>query len=275
VRWHEPAKVHIHVGIKRPLPPPSSPSASASASVRLVSSKPFEGGKWHDKYLLLCEYKARHGHCLVPHRHVDTNSDAKLGAWVTEQRRLHKRGKLSTNRFEMLDDLDFSWDPISDKWEVNCALVERYAAREGHANVPQDHVEADGTKLGRWLEWQRRNMRDGTLEAEHADRLEALGVSWDPFIDQWEHKFDLLRQFKAREGHCHVAFDHQEVLSSPTSTSSSSSSSLVGAAADAACDGQGVKVNLGHWLGKQRHLARRGKLDADREERLTRLGVRW
>ena len=106
------------------------------------------------------------------------------------------------------------------------------------------------------------------MDESHADRLEALGVSWDPFFDQWEHHFDLLRQFKAREGHCNVAFDHQEESAIP----------LVGSGgADAANDNDEgiIKVKLGHWLGNQRQLAKRDRLDKDREERLTRIGVRW
>ena len=232
-----------------------------------LSSKPasaFEGGPWHEKYLLLEEYKSKHGDCLVPSRYAvvaddrtsSTSNNAaliKLGVWVAEQRRRHKNGKLNANRYEMLDNLGFSWDPVTEKWEKNYALVEQYAEREGHANVPHDHVE-DGTRLGRWLQWQRRNMREGMIDPSHADRLEALGVSWDPFVDQWEDHFELLRQFKRRKGHCNVPF-------------------RLGVAVGAV-DGDG-QVKLGHWLVNQRQLAKRNKLDADREGRLTRLGVRW
>ena len=242
---------------------------------RPLSSKPasaFEGGPWHEKYLLLEEYKSKHGDCRVPSRYAvivddsSTRNDAaliKLGVWVAEQRRHHKNGKLNANRYEMLDNLGFSWDPVTEQWEKNYALVEQYAEREGHANVPQEHVE-EGTRLGRWLEWQRRNMRDGTIDPSHADRLEALGVSWDPFVDQWEDHFELLRRFKRREGHCSVPFDHEE------------ESSLVDAAVGAVDgDGDGAKVKLGHWLANQRQLAKRSTLDADREDRLKWLGIKW
>ena len=274
-------------GVKRRLPLHllSSVPVQQLQTISLFSSAPstFEGGPWHEKYLLLKEYKAEHGDCLVPSRYVVSAEDAggkgkKLGAWVSEQRRLYKRGKLNINRCTLLDDLGFSWDPLSDKWEENFALMEHYAHREGHANVPQDHVE-DGIKLGRWLEWQRRTMRDGTLDESHADRLEALGVSWDPFFDQWEHHFDLLRQFKAREGHCNVAFDHQEESSIPVSLIGGSGGTSSGADAyETNNDDEEfgiVKVKLGHWLGNQRQLAKRDRLDKDREERLTRIGVRW
>jgi len=240
---------------------------------RPLSSKPasaFEGGPWHEKYLLLEEYKSKHGDCRVPSRYAvivddsSTSTDAaliKLGVWVAEQRRHHKNGKLNANRYEMLDNLGFSWDPVTEQWEKNYALVEQYAEREGHANVPQEHVE-EGTRIGRWLEWQRRNMRDGTIDPSHADRLEALGVSWDPFVDQWEDHFELLRRFKRREGHCSVPFDHEE------------KSSLVDVSVGA-IDGDGAKVKLGHWLANQRQLAKRNTLDADREDRLKWLGVKW
>ena len=253
--------------------------------LQAASVSSFEGGPWHEKYLLLKEYKAEHGDCLVPSRHIvkaedgkpnSSSKGTKLGAWVSEQRRQFKQGKLNTNRTGLLDDLGFSWDPLSDKWEENFVLVEQYAQREGHANVPEDHVE-DGVKLGRWLEWQRRTMRDGTLDESHADRLEALGVSWDPFFDQWEHHFDLLRQFKAREGHCNVAFDHQEdapIHVSLVGGISSGGGADVDETNNDEEDFGFVKVKLGHWLGNQWQLAKRDRLDKDREERLTRIGVR-
>ena len=281
MRWQQRA------GTKRPLPSPSL-VVQIQAALFSAAAPSFEGGPWHEKYLLLKEYKAKHGDCLVPSRYVvngengnTTNSSSKittkLGVWVGEQRRLFKQGKLNANRTHLLDDLGFSWDPVSEKWEKNFALVEQYARREGRANVPQDHVE-DGIKLGRWLEWQRKTMRDGTLDEAHFDRLEGLGVSWDPHIDQWEHHFDLLRQFKAREGHCNVTFDHQEDAPIHVSLVGGSSSGG-GADADETNNDEKdfgfVKVKLGHWLGNQRQLAKRDRLDKDREERLTRIGVRW
>ena len=198
-------------------------------------------GPWYEKYLLLEQYKKEHGNCIVPYSFV--YGDAKLGHWVNNQRRLYKNRQLSTNRREMLDALGFSWDPKGDKWERNFALLKQYKKREGHCYAPRSHEE-EGTKLGIWLTAQRTTMKRGQLDESYQQRLENLGVTWDPFADQWERNFALLEQFKEREGHCNVPVLHEE-------------------------DG----VKLGIWLANQRTAMKRGRLDESYQERLERLGV--
>ena len=236
---------------QRPLPFASNISSpgikiGTATSPRLMSASSgpqyFEG-PWHEKYLLLKEYKKDHGNCLVPKSFV--LGDVKLGRWVADQRRYYKKDKLSKNRREMLDALGFSWDPQGDKWERNFALLEQFKEREGHCNVLDRHEE-DGISLGAWLGTQRTAMKRGRLDESYQRRLEELGISWDPLDDQWERNFALLKQFKEREGHCNVPISHEE-------------------------DG----VKLGIWLSTQRTSMKEEKLDESRQRRLEELGVRW
>ena len=217
-------------------------SLSVSGEPTTKSDQPlyFEG-PWYEKYLLLKEYKKEHGNCLAPARFV--YNDVKLGQWVKDQRRLYKKGTLSTNRREMLDALGFSWDPKGDAWERNFALLEQFRKREGHCNAPQSHKE-DGASLGSWLSNQRTAMKQGRLDESYQGRLDKLGVSWDPLADQWEQNFALLEQFKEREGHCDVPKSHEE-------------------------DG----IKLGFWLSNQRQG--KGKMEESLQRRLEQLGVSW
>ena len=218
----------------------STPGASPPSETQ---PQYFEGGPWHEKYLLLKEYKKEHGNCLVPPSHQF--GEAKLGVWVNTQRQLYKKGKLSSNRREMLDALGFSWDPLADKWERNFALLEQFKEREGHSNAPRDHQE-EGVKLGEWISRQRQLYRNGNLDESYQRRLENLGMSWDPHAVKWERKFALLEQFQGRECHIDVPWLFEE---------------------------NGIK--LGTWVGKQRRLYKKGKLDECYQHRLEKLGVSW
>mmetsp|Transcript_31213 Transcript_31213/g.91432 ORF Transcript_31213/g.91432 Transcript_31213/m.91432 type:complete len:208 (+) Transcript_31213:538-1161(+) len=133
-----------------------------------------------------------------------------------------------------------SWDPLADQWERNFVLLNQYEKREGHSNVPRFHEE-DGVKLGLWLATQRIR---GKLDEERHNRLETMGVSWDPIADQWEWNFSLLEQYKEREGHCNVLKSHEE-------------------------DG----TKLGSWLNGQRHAYKKGKLDESYRRRFDGVGV--
>ena len=152
--------------------------------------------QWERTFSLLEEYKKEHGNCLVPQSYLI--GDVPLGRWVSDQRYQCNKGKLSADRRGLLDSLGFIWDPFSDQWESNFALLEQFQEREGHTNVPIHHEE-DGAKLGTWLNTQRQNFKKGWLDESYEQRLEAAGISWDPHADQWERNFASLEHFYESE----------------------------------------------------------------------------
>jgi hypothetical protein len=201
--------------------------------------------RWERNFALLEQYKKREGHCNVPHSHEEDGM--KLGSWVNKQRGNYKKGKLEESYQRRLENLGMSWDQLADQRERNFGLLEQYKEREGHGNVPREHEE-DGVNLGYWVGVQRQLYKKGKLDESYQHRLEKLGVSWDPLVEQWERNFGLLEQYKEREGHGNVPQVHEE-------------------------DG----VKLGIWLNNLRQV-RKGKpgiLGADRIERLDKMGIRW
>ena len=94
--------------------------------------------------------------------------------------------------------------PKHQRWERSYRLVEQFAKREGHARVPDDHVE-DGIELGSWVGTQRRRQSRGVLERDRVARLQSLpGWSWSAVEDQWEDGYEHLVAYLKREGHIDV-----------------------------------------------------------------------
>jgi len=62
-------------------------------------------------------------------------------------------------------------------WEEGFRRLRQFVDREGHARVPQRHVE-DGFKLGQWVRVPRRQYKAGVLDPERQRQLEAL-PRWD------------------------------------------------------------------------------------------------
>src|SRR5262249_53721222 len=84
----------------------------------------------------------------------------------------------------------------------------RFVEREGHARVPQAHVE-DGYRLGQWVSHQRR--RRARLTADQARRLAALpGWEWQTASAAWEKGYAQLVRFVEREGHARVPWNNVE-----------------------------------------------------------------
>ncbi len=97
-------------------------------------------------------------------------------------------------------------EPEHANWKAGHRAAVAYRQREGHLNVPYNHVEGGpagapaafkggGFPLGRWLSDQRRAMRAGRLAAERAEDLEELGIVWEPADEAWEENLGAARAY--------------------------------------------------------------------------------
>jgi len=200
---------------------------------------------WDEMYDLLEKYKDRKGNCSVPFNHKEEGHN--LGNWLNTQRQLKKNGKLDVSTINRLESLGVFWDVFDEKWENMFRLMEQYKEQHGDYNVPFKHKE-DGFNIGQWLNKQRHFKKKDQLEASRRDRLDKLGVVWkvNESPKLWENVFQLLKQYKQREGNCNVLQNHKE-----------------------------DNFNLGYWLNTQRKLKKKGTLEDSRKEELERLGVVW
>jgi len=194
---------------------------------------------------LLRSFADREGHSRVLATHLENGF--KLGGWVTQQRHLHDRGRLSEARAARLQQLPgWEWDPFAAAWEDGFSHLERFTAREGHVRIAKNHRDEDGFRLGQWCATQRTSHEAGQLPQERSARLEALpGWVWNINDARWEDGFRHLEAFVAREGHAHVPLAHRE-------------------------DG----YRLGQWIVVQRLFRTQGRLPENRAQRLEAL-PRW
>ena len=63
------------------------------------------------------------------------------------------------------------WTVSDDTWDDRYALLCAFAAREGHARVPQSYAEK-GIRLGSWVAVQRS--KHESLTPERRSRLESV-----------------------------------------------------------------------------------------------------
>ncbi len=133
---------------------------------------------WEEGFTRLQRYVRRVGHSRVPATHREDGFG--LGGWVRGQRAQAENGKLSDDRAQRLEALPgWTWQPREAAWEEGFAHLRRFAEREGHALVPQQHWE-DGYRLGQWVGVQRTTYRQETLSDDRIRRLESLpGWLWD------------------------------------------------------------------------------------------------
>jgi hypothetical protein len=127
------------------------------------------------------------------------------------------------------------------KWGKGLQALLLLKLHHGHC------IEGNWTSgwLRRWVSTQRLLYKRGRLLSMRFQILQQLGFLWDKHMLEWERKFDELRQFKNKFGHCNVPYNGK------------------------------FERNLGCWVFNQRVMKRSNKLSADRQRRLTEMGFMW
>jgi hypothetical protein len=157
------------------------------------------------RLVLLQQYVKRVGNALVPQAHIENG--VKLGSWVLSLRQ--RKSEYDPALINELDQLGFSWNPLQETFMRNLALLQAYAAREGHILVPQSHVES-GFRLGVWANRIRRSRLHGSLTQEQIEALDEIKFVWKPADHIFIRDFAVLRTFVQREGHANVPYNHLE-----------------------------------------------------------------
>ena len=188
----------------------------------------------------LTEFKRVHGHCNVPKR---WSKNPKLGYWVVAQRQEMKKGLLSEERIQLLNEIGFEWDLQDPIWEEMFLALAEFIKIHGHCNVPGDWPE--NPQLSNWVSAQRRLWKEGQLNQNHIRRLNKMGFEWDLQDAIWSEMFLALVDFKKVAGDFRVPSYWPE------------------------------KPQLRKWVSTQRELWKKGVLSRDRVRRLEKIGLPW
>jgi superfamily II DNA or RNA helicase len=162
--------------------------------------------QWETGFQYLSEFAEREGGRLLPVNY-QTSDGYRLGQWVSKQRA--EKNNLSVESKERLESIPgWTWDPVSEQWEIGFRYLTEFSEREGNCEVQQRYKTNDGFRLGVWVSSQRMLMEE--LSVERKKRLEALsGWLWEVVSEQWELGFYHLTKFADREGHCNILGDYQ------------------------------------------------------------------
>jgi superfamily II DNA or RNA helicase len=160
-------------------------------------------GEWWERgFGHLQRYVEEHGNARVPQTCVFDGFN--LGLWVANQR--GRWDTLGDERRQRLQTLPgWTLDAKAAFWEEGFHHLQRYAEENGDTKVPQKYV-VGRFKLGVWINTQRVNW--SKLDEERKQRLQKLpGWAANTRIAQWEHGFDHLVRYTAKNGDALVRFD--------------------------------------------------------------------
>lgn len=198
---------------------------------------------WDELYQLLCDYKAEHGDCMVPHDFM--YGERNLGNWVGSQRMLYKDGHLPQVKIEKLNELDFVWVLNEERWMDGYRTLVEFKEMHGDCNIPTGFI-LNGRNLESWTNAQRQAFKNNALSEEKIGLLFEIDFPFQPFDSSWMEMYDLLVQFEQQNKHTLVT--------------------------RSVCCGE---KRLGAWVEQQRYLYRYDRLPQERIEKLNEIGFVW
>jgi hypothetical protein len=198
--------------------------------------------QWAYMYEKLKEYKELFGTVAVPQRY---KGHSGLGQWTSGQRKKFKAGKLSEERVRKLREVGFSFDEKEAQWNETYQLLVDYKKQFGDCRVRKRHV-VDNVSLGHWVLRQREYHRKGQMPPDRKKKLDEIGFVWELGEEHWHEMLELLKVYKMQHGDLRVPKNH-------------------------VMDG----VALGHWVMRQRTIARKNEMSHERRKLLEEIGFVW
>jgi hypothetical protein len=125
----------------------------------------------NEKFNELVKYKKRFGDTLVPRKYEEN----ALYGWVRNQRTHYKSGKLSQERIDLLNEIEFIWDQYEYQWNKYFDEIKEFYKKNGSFSVPKVTYK----QLNEWVNGQRKNVKLGKISFERYKLLDKIGF-WKP-----------------------------------------------------------------------------------------------
>lgn len=109
------------------------------------------------------EYVAEYGSARVLAGYINSEG-IKLGSWGQHQRGERRNGRLSTDRIEKLNKVNFIWNVEEDRWKQNYGAIRKYYEESGNHSIPQDMRNEYSESAYAWLGKVRRYYLSGEIK---------------------------------------------------------------------------------------------------------------
>lgn len=209
-----------------------------------IQWQPVKIRSWMQYYGLAKQYWEQNGNLQVPVDFV-TESNVKLGSWISGQRERYCQGGLVQEQIDLLEQIGMEWNRFDARWEQGYACALAYRQQHGDLKVAASYETDDGFCLGSWIRGQRSKFKAGKLTEDQIRRLNELDMVWSAADSSWEQGFQTARAYAQKNGSLDI------------------SSGLVTE------DGS----RLGQWVYNQKKKHRAGKLDQEKVKLLCSIGV--
>ena len=226
---------------------------------------------WKLNYLLAKIYFEKYGSLEIKQNFKTLNgidydeNGYNFGIWLTNQRQMYKKGKLSKERIELLKQIGMRFEIVYNivDWAEMYMLAEIYFKKYGSLEIKQNFktlngidYDENGYNLGWWLVRQRQMYKKSKLSKEREKLLEKIGMRFETRDNNevWTRMYKLTETYFKKYGNLEISKKFKTLNGT---------------------DEDENGYNLGGWLLSQRQMYKKSKLSKEREELLEKIGMRF
>ena len=188
-----------------------------------------------------------------------------FGIWLTNQRQMYKKGKLSKERIELLKQIGMRFEIVYNivDWAEMYMLAEIYFKKYGSLEIKQNFktlngidYDENGYNLGWWLVRQRQMYKKSKLSKEREKLLEKIGMRFETRDNDevWTRMYKLTETYFKKYGNLEIKQNFKTLNG---------------------IDYDENGYNLGQWQSCQRQMYKKSKLSKERKELLEKIGMRF
>ena len=188
-----------------------------------------------------------------------------FGIWLTNQRQMYKKGKLSKERIELLKQIGMRFEIVYNivDWAEMYMLAEIYFKKYGSLEIKQNFktlngidYDENGYNLGWWLVRQRQMYKKSKLSKEREKLLEKIGMRFETRDNNevWTRMYKLTETYFKKYGNLEIKQNFKTLNG---------------------IDYDENGYNLGQWQSCQRQMYKKSKLSKERKELLEKIGMRF
>ena len=226
---------------------------------------------WAEMYMLAEIYFKKYGSLEIKQNFKTLNgidydeNGYNFGIWLTNQRQMYKKGKLSKERIELLKQIGMRFETRDNDevWNQMYMLAELYFKEYGNPDIPSrfktlNGIDEDenGYNLGYWLGNQRQMYKKGKLPKERIELLEKIGMHFETRDNDevWNQMYMLAELYFKEYGNLEIPSKFKTLNGT---------------------DEDENGYNLGGWLVSQRQMYKKSKLSKKREKLLEKIGMHF
>lgn len=127
-------------------------------------------------------------------REPTPNEDSRLANFCGRQRVMRKKGKLTQARIEALDAIGFRWNTENDTFPERLKALDEFRRRYGRYPMQTEN------QVGRWVSIVRQRYKEGKLERNRVEALNAIQFVWDEREQAWRDKVHAITKFRTQHG---------------------------------------------------------------------------